>query len=74
MASPEPRKRLKKVLQQAGLPVKFSVDKEKVIQALAMDKKVSGDQITVVSVPAIGTFEFETLSLKELQKRMEEVL
>ena len=74
MASAEARTRLQKALEKAGLPVKFNVDKDRVIKALAMDKKVSGDQITVVSVSEIGTFEFETLSLKELQKRMEEVL
>ena len=74
MASPEPRARLKSVMEKAGLPTSYSYDREKVIAAMSMDKKVAGDKITVVSLPEIGRFEFETLSLTHLNQRMKEVL
>jgi len=74
MAAPSVRGRLKAVLEKVGLPTTYSYDKQKVIAAMAMDKKVAGDAITVVTVPQIGTFEFEKLSLNALNQRMEEVL
>ncbi|MBQ7936277.1 MAG: 3-dehydroquinate synthase [Clostridia bacterium] len=74
MASPEPRARLKTVLEKVGLPTSYSYNREKVIAAMAMDKKVAGDNITVVTLPEIGSFQFETLTLKALNQRMEEVL
>ena len=74
MADPEPRARLSAVLEKVGLPTSYSFDKEKVIAAMAMDKKVAGGEITVVNLPAIGRFEFDKIPLAELQKRMKEVL
>ncbi len=74
MADAAPRARLHAVLEKVGLPTGFSYDKEKVIRAMAMDKKVAGGMITVVYLPEIGRFEFQQISLAELQKRMEEVL
>ncbi len=74
MADAEPCARLRAVLEKAGLPTAFSYDKEKVIRAMAMDKKVAGGMITVVYLPEIGRFEFQQIALADLQKRMEEVL
>lgn len=74
MADPEPRARLCAVLKKVGLPTAYTYDREKVIAAMAMDKKVAGGEITVVNLPAIGHFEFEKISLAALQKRMKEVL
>ncbi len=74
MADPEPRERLRKVLEKVGLPTSYTYDKQKVIAAMAMDKKVSGGEITVVELPAIGQFTLHKISLETLKKRMEEVL
>lgn len=74
MADPAPRARLKRVLEKAGLPTSYEFDKQKAIQAMAMDKKVSGGFITVVDLPEIGQFELRKISLETLKKRMEEVL
>lgn len=74
MAAPEPRAHLQTVLEKVGLPTSYSYDKEKVIAAMAMDKKVDGGEITVVHLPEIGRFEFDKIPLATLQKRMEEVL
>lgn len=74
MTSGEPRARLKAVLERIGLPTSYSYDRNQVIAAMAMDKKVAGEKITVVTVPEIGGFEFETLTLEELNQRMREAL
>lgn len=74
MTTGETRSRLKAVLEKIGLPTAYSYDRKKVISAMAMDKKVAGESITVVTVPKIGSFQFETLPLNELNQRMEEVL
>ncbi len=74
MAAPEPRERLCKVLQKVGLPTSYTYDKEQVIEAMTMDKKVAGGEITVVELPKIGKFELRKISLETLKKRMREVL
>ncbi len=74
MAEPEPRERIKKVLEKVGLPVSFSYDRQQVIRSMELDKKVDGDCITVVTVSKIGKFEFKKMSLSALKQQMEEVL
>lgn len=74
MAAPAPRERLRKVLEKVGLPTSYTYDSEKVIAAMDMDKKVSGGEITVVSLPEIGRFSLDKISLETLHNRMKEVL
>ena len=74
MADPEPRERLRAVLEKVGLPTAYTYEKEKVIKAMTMDKKVAGGMITVVDLPAIGRFELNKISLETLKERMLEVL
>lgn len=74
MADPEPRERLRAVLEKVGLPTSYTYDKEQVIEAMTMDKKVAGGMITVVDLPAIGQFELNKISLETLKQRMMEVL
>lgn len=74
MAAPEPRARLKKVLDKVGLPTEYTYDSARVIEAMKMDKKVSEGSLTVVTVPKIGAFDFEQIPLNELEHKMKEVL
>lgn len=74
MAEPAPRERLRAVLQKVGLPTSYTYDRDRVIAAMAMDKKVSGGEITVVSLPQIGRFSLDKISLEALNQRMKEVL
>ncbi|MBQ7090316.1 MAG: hypothetical protein IJN82_04285, partial [Clostridia bacterium] len=60
--------------EKVGLPTAYSYDREEVIAAMAMDKKVSGGEITVVNLSAIGRFSLDKIPLADLQKRMKEVL
>ncbi|MBQ3084934.1 MAG: 3-dehydroquinate synthase [Clostridia bacterium] len=74
MADAEPRERIRKVLEKVGLPTAYAYDRDAVIAAMAMDKKVSGGEITVVNLPAIGQFSLDKIPLADLQNRMKEVL
>lgn len=74
MAAEEPHQRLESLLKKVGLPVDYSYDREQVIAAMAMDKKVSGAAITVVEVPEIGRFELKKIALTDLQNKVKEAL
>ena len=74
MAEEEPKARIKRVLEKLHLPISYEFDKNKVIKAMAMDKKMAGGMITVVTVPKIGSFEMEKISYQQLKERMEAVL
>lgn len=74
LVAPELRARLKRVLDKAGLPTEYTYDSARVIEAMKMDKKVSDGALTVVTVRAIGSFDFEKIPLNELENKMKEVL
>ncbi len=74
MCAPAVRERLVRVLKKAGLPTSYPLDREQVIAAMAMDKKVAGEQITVAYLPEIGRYQLETVPFQTLKMRMEEVL
>jgi len=62
------------LLKKYQLPTIYEYDKQAVLNALGMDKKKEGSQITVVRVDEIGSFRFEKLPVEELKRIMEEVL
>lgn len=73
MCSNEIRGRLSAVLNKIGMPYKAEVDYDNLFEAIAHDKKMSGDKITVVFVEEIGSYKFEEMTLETLRKRLEEV-
>ena len=76
MCSEEVAKRLKVVLNDLNLPTEFSGDLNEILKAIKHDKKMSGEDITVVFVEKAGTFQlkkmpfsqYETLIRKGLEK------
>lgn len=56
MCSKEVRERLIKVLKRLDLPTASDFDSEILISAMRHDKKLSGNTITVVKVPAVGEY------------------
>lgn len=74
MAAPAVRERLRAVLSKVGLPTSYPYNREQVIAAMTMDKKMAGGEITVVRVPEIGSFVLETRSFEALKEEMEDVL
>jgi 3-dehydroquinate synthase len=59
--------RLIKVLEKLNLPTSINYDTDKVIEAMRHDKKMSGDKITVVYVPGVGTYEMKTMPFDEFK-------
>ena len=74
MCAPEVRPRIEAVLRRAGLPVEYRGDAEQIIAAMRHDKKMSGESIHVVYLPAIGQFTFEHIPFGTLADRMRNIL
>lgn len=60
------RPRLINVLNKLNLPTKVDFDKQKIVEAMSHDKKMSGDSITVIFVEKIGEFKMKKMLLSEL--------
>ncbi|MBQ5837292.1 MAG: 3-dehydroquinate synthase [Clostridia bacterium] len=75
MCSEKVRSRLINVLQRLNLPFEISVgDTEKIINACKNDKKLQGNDITVVYVQEVGSFEFRKMSFSEYEKLIRQVI
>lgn len=70
MCAPEVRERLIAVLQRLNLPLVVRADPDKVIEAVRHDKKGEGDEVTVVRVPAVGTFTFDHVHPDDLREAL----
>lgn len=68
MCENEAKYQMEKVLQNVGLPVKYSYDKAKVFEALCHDKKSQSGSITTVWCDKIGTFKLKDMTGEELLK------
>lgn len=73
MCSDKVRERLIKVLEKLNLPTKVDFDIEKIIEAMKHDKKMSGNNITVVYVEEVGSFKMRTVEFSILEKELKEV-
>lgn len=62
------RPRVKAILERLKLPTCCTVDPERVWEAMAHDKKRSGDTITVVYAPEAGSFELRPMPIGELKE------
>lgn len=70
MCAPPVRARLAALLEKAGLPTVYTGDPAAALAAVRHDKKFSGDTVTTVFVPRIGTFCEETCTMRELETRL----
>ena len=68
MCSQALRPRVEAVLQKLGLPTACQVDADAVWQAMAHDKKLSGDTITVVCAEKAGSFLLRPIPLEDLKE------
>ena len=73
MCSEEVQKRLLSVLTRWGLPTKLAGTADQLIAACRHDKKTTGDAITVVTVPAPGSFELKTIPFTQLEQQIRQV-
>ena len=67
------KERLIPVLQKLDLPTKIGYNTEKIIEAMRHDKKMSGDNITVIYVPQVGSFEMREMPFSQLADSFKEV-
>lgn len=74
MCSEQVRKRLLPVLDRLNLPTNAICDMSALEEAIRHDKKLSGENITVVFVPEIGRFEMKTIPVEEMIERVREAL
>ena len=67
LCAPHVRARLVRVLERVGLPTAIDADLDRVVDAVAHDKKMEGNTIHYVFAPEIGQFEFRSASLAEFK-------
>jgi len=72
MCSEKVRERLLAILKKLNLPTSADCDVDTLIGAISHDKKMSGNDITVVYVDEIGEFSLLTMPLDEMIKRVKE--
>lgn len=73
MCSNAVRIRLIDVLKKLNLPVCIDTNCEKIIEIMSHDKKMAGDNISVVYVENIGSFDIKTKSFTEFSKEIKVV-
>lgn len=74
MCSEQVKQRLLPVLRKLNLPTEISADAQALIEACRHDKKTAGDDITVVLVHEIGSFELKKMPFTELEDRIRQVI
>jgi 3-dehydroquinate synthase len=74
MSSGSAKARILAVLKKEGLPIDYTADKNALCEAIKHDKKMSGENITVVTVEKIGSFKFEKIPYAELCDRIREAM
>jgi 3-dehydroquinate synthase len=72
MAAPALRPRIAKVLKQYHLPTAWQGKPQELFAAAGHDKKTNAKGVSVVTLPAVGSFAFEQWSLEKLQQVMED--
>jgi len=63
----EDSERIEELLKNLKLPTRLQIDRERVLDALRMDKKRKGDSINFVLLHGIGNAVVEEISIKELE-------
>ncbi len=74
MCSESVRERLKAVLKKLSLPTELSADADEIIKASRHDKKAAGNDITIVYVSEIGSFELKKIPFNEYEEMIRQVL
>ena len=72
MCSAAVRERLIPVLKKLNLPTSTNFETEKTISAMRHDKKLMGDDITVIFVPEVGKYEMREMPFDTFAKEIKE--
>jgi 3-dehydroquinate synthase len=68
MTNSEVKKRLLKVLEKYKLPTKIENDSEELFKYISLDKKRSGNNLTIIYVEKLGTYEIRKILLEDIRK------
>ncbi len=74
MCSNEVRNKVIPVLKKLNLPTSIPFEFQNVIKAIGHDKKMTGNNITIITVEKIGSYKMENIPFEELSNKMKEVL
>ena len=74
MCSGKVRERIRAQIEKIGLPTKPFGDKEKILSAVAHDKKLSGSTLSAIYVPEIGEYEIRKVDLDVFRDELSEYL
>lgn len=74
MCAPAVRARLLPVLERLELPTAVPLDADAVMDAVVHDKKSAAVGIEAVTVPEIGRWQFENMTLSQLRERLQTLL
>ena len=74
MCAPAVRERLLALYSRYGLPTTVQADPRRVTAAILHDKKLDGNTLRTVYVPAVGQYEIRAEEAADFLKRTEEVL
>lgn len=72
MCSGSVRERLTKVLNKLNLPITVECDTQKIIDTMSHDKKMSGDDISVIFVENVGEFNITNLKFTDFANKIKE--
>lgn len=73
LLKPEEAGRLKKLLENYRLPVRFSLDKNLVFNTLLKDKKREGDSINLVLLEGLGNAVVRKVSLNQMEEIVDDL-
>ena len=68
MTNSEVKKRLLKVLEKYKLPTKIDKNSEELFKYISLDKKRSGNNLTIIYVEKLGTYEIRKILLEDIRK------
>lgn len=72
MCSSAVRERLLSVYRQVSLPTELHFDPERIFEAVTHDKKLDGNELNLVFVPEIGTYEMRKIPLSDFHLMLKE--
>ena len=67
------RKRLVAVLKKLSLPTEYSGDVDAALSFVTHDKKCTSDGVSAITVPEIGSFKIEKITIREFSEKIRAV-
>ena len=68
LSSLEVGERIKKILGKYQLPISVDIDSDELYKYIELDKKRSGEYISIIYVDKVGTYEIKKILLEEIKK------